>query len=89
MKLCWIDFVLLNGKYCRQNEDLTVGSPTSSILAETLVFRTYHNTTHYSTVQKNLAYFTYVDTLIIQYRTYHYIKYNQTVITFIPVLPLS
>jgi hypothetical protein len=33
-------FVLFNGQYCRQNEDLHVGFQTSAILAETLVFRT-------------------------------------------------
>jgi hypothetical protein len=33
-------FVLFNGQYCRQNEDLHVGPQTSAILAQTLVFRT-------------------------------------------------
>jgi len=33
-------FVLFNGQYCIQNEDLKVGTPTSAVLAETVVLRT-------------------------------------------------
>lgn len=42
-------WVLFNGQYCRQNEDLKVGSPASAIIAETLVFITLYM--HHSTVQ--------------------------------------